>query len=121
MSLLRKGVDVMEITNEVYNSVNKYFSVLQNMGYKSYNEVGQLIVFTFIEEMLSGPLSQYITERDYTYIANSLDCLYGTCMIPFPDYKKAIDRITRRLPDEYRVTEDIILRQTQSLDLRVKS
>lgn len=111
----------MELTNDVYDSVNKYFSVLSHMGYKSYSEVDQLLVYTFIEEMLSGPLSQYITEDDYNNISSSLNCLYGSCMIPFPDYKRTASSIVSKLPDEYRITESGIIRLTETLNLRVKS
>lgn len=111
----------MELTDEVYNSVNRYFSVLSHIGYKSYNEVEQLLIFTFIEEMLYGPLSQYLTEKDYNIINNSLYCLYGSCMIPFPDYKKSIYSTVYRMPDEYRITETGTLRLSESSELRVKS
>lgn len=111
----------MELTNEVYNSVNRYFSVLSHIGYKPYNEVEQLLIFTFIEEMLYSPLSQYLTEEDYNAINNSLYCLYGSCMIPFPDYKRSIDSTVYRMPDEYRITETGTLRLSESSELRVKS
>lgn len=81
----------MEFTHEVYNSVDRYFSVLTHSGYKSYAEVYNLIILTFIEEMLCGPMSEFITEEDYKYITGSLQCLYGSCMIPFPDYKKGMN------------------------------
>lgn len=111
----------MELTNEVYSSVNKYFSVLSHTGYKSYAEVDELLIFTFIEELLYGPLSQYITEQDYNIITDSLDCLYGSCMIPFPAYKKSITGITKKLPNRYRVTESGVLRSIDTQNLRVKS
>lgn len=111
----------MELTNEVYNSVNNYFSVLSHIGYKPYNEVYQLLVFTFIEEMLYGPLSQYLTEEDYNSINNSLYCLYGSCMIPYPDYKKAYDEVVYKMPNEFRITETGILRSSELSNLRIKS
>lgn len=111
----------MELTNEVYNSINNYFSILSHTGYKSYSEVYKLLVFSFIEEMLNGPMSQYVTEKDYTIVNNALYCLYGSCMIPFPDYKKTVDNIVHRLPDEYRITENNIIRSTEQFELRVKS
>lgn len=80
----------MEFTHEVSNSVNNYFSVLTNTGYKSYNEVYKLLVMVFIEELLCGTMSEFITEDDYKIIYNGINCLYGDCMIPFPDYKKGI-------------------------------
>lgn len=118
---LIEDVAAMELTNEVYDSVNRYFSVLSHIGYKSYKEVDQLLAFTFIEEILYGPLAQFITEEDYNTISNSLYCLYGSCMIPFPDYKKSFDSTINRMLDEYRIIETGILRSTEHSKLRVKS
>lgn len=121
MSHLIEDVVVMELTNEVYNSVNRYFSVLSHIGYKPDKEVDQLLVFTFLEEMLYGLLAQFITEEDYKTITSSLYCIYGSCMIPFPDYKRSFDSTVNRLLDEYRITETGILRSLESSELRVKS
>lgn len=118
---LIEDVVAMELTDEVYNSVNRYFSVLSHIGYKPDKEVDQLLVFTFLEEMLYGPLEQFITEEDYKTITNSLYCIYGSCMIPFPDYKKSFDSTVNRMLDEYRITETGVLRSLESSELRVKS
>ena len=111
----------MELTNEVYSSVNKYFQTLSHIGYKPDEEVNKLLIFIFIEELLYGPLSQFITEEDYKIIGNSIYCLYGSCMIPFPDYKKEPDSVINRMFEEYRITETSELRNTESHKLRVKS
>lgn len=81
----------MEFTHETSNALERYFSVLSYTGYKSYDKVYNLLVMVFIEEMLCGPMSEYITEEDYNTIHRSMNCLYGDCMIPFPAYKKGID------------------------------
>lgn len=118
---LIEDVVAMELTDEVYNSVNRYFSALSHMGYKPDEEVNKLLVFTFLEEILYGPLSQFITEEDYKTIISTLYCLYGSCMIPFPDYKKSFSSVVNRVLDEYRITETGTLRSSESLELRVKS
>lgn len=120
MFLQGKDVDAMDLTNDVYNAVDRYFSVLKHTGYKAYNEVEKLIAYIFIEEFLTGPLSVYITEEDYNIISNSLYCLYGTCMIPYPDYMKSADSIVSKLHN-YRYTEDEILRAGNNYEVRVKS
>jgi hypothetical protein len=111
----------MEFTNEVYNAINRYYSLLKLTGYKSYREVEHLLIMTFLEELLDGPLSQFITERDYNSIVNSQYCLYGTCMIPFPDYKKAIAETVVKQPDKYRITEDGVFRVSDTIGLRIMS
>lgn len=111
----------MELIDEVYCSIDRYFSTLSHTGYKSYNEVYRLLIFAFIEELLYGPLSTYITEEDYKHISKSLDCIYGSCIISFPNYKKSFDSVVKRMPGEYRISEDDILRRTEDYELRVKS
>jgi hypothetical protein len=110
----------MELTNDVYTSLTKYFSLLKKTGYKSYKQVEELLVLIFIEELLNGPLSQFISEEDYNSIANSLECLYGSCMIAYPDYKKAISEVLHKAPDYNRVTEDGTLRSLRK-GLRILS
>lgn len=109
----------MEVINDVLNSINKYFHSLSNLGYKKDKDVNNLIAYLFIEELLCGPMSQFITDADYNSIDKALYCLYGTsCMIPYPDYKRThIDSI-RPVPDEYRILESGILRKTETDNVR---
>lgn len=111
----------MELLNEAYNSVNHYFNLLRKMGYRSYNEVNKLLVFIFIQELLDGDMSYYITEEDYNTINSALYCLYGTCSIPYPSYRRSLDSIVNKLPDKYRVTSNGTLRGTQEGSLRTIS
>lgn len=111
----------MEFTNETFDSLERYFSILRHTGYKPYNQVEKLIVMTFIEELLSGPLSWFITDEDYKSIVNSIYCLYGTCMIPYPDYKKAVAEVQSKSPDQYRITELGDLRISEGTNIRIMS
>lgn len=104
----------MEITNDALNAVNKYFHTLSNLGYKRDNDVNNLVVFLFLEELLCGTMAQFITENDYNTLDKALYCLYGTsCMIPYPDYRKTHIDTMNSMPDEYRVSEEGILRMTE--------
>lgn len=84
----QKEEDVaVEITNDVYGSVNTYFNTLRQLGYKDYGSVYKLLAYTFIEELLTGPMRIYVTEDDYRAISKALNCLYGSnCLIPYPQY-----------------------------------
>lgn len=84
----------MVLHDKTYNSLNNYFLLLSHTGYKSYSEVYKLIVLSFIEEMISGNMKEYITEEDYKYISSAMECLYGSCIIPYPDNNKEYDRTT---------------------------
>lgn len=114
-----KDVDVMEVTNDVLNAVNRYFHTLSNLGYKKDKDVDSLIVYLFLEEFLCSSMSRFITETDYNTIDRALYCLYGTsCTVPYPDYKKAYTEVQKSSPDEYRVSEDGILRMTETDSVR---
>lgn len=77
----------MDVSNDLYNSLVNYFNVLSNFGYKKYTDVYKLLVYSFIEEMLTGPFRIYITEDNYRSIATVLECFYGSsCLIPYPEY-----------------------------------
>lgn len=109
----------MEVTNDALNAVNKYFHTLSNLGYKKDKEVNSLIILLFLEEFLCSPMAQFITEQDYNTIDKALYCLYGTsCMIPYPDYKKTYIDVIKSMPDEYRISENEILRMTETGSLR---
>lgn len=110
----------MELDNEVYGAIDRYFSVLSHLGYKSYSQVDRLLVLCFIEDLLDGPMSEFITEDDYGYISNGLYCLYGTCMIPFPDYKLGITEPSHRVLDSYRIMEVGNMKASESFNLRAK-
>lgn len=105
------------MVNQLYNSLEKYFNVISRTGYKSYDQVLNLIVLIFIEELMTGPLSYYITEEDYKHISNAMYCMYGTCLIPYPTYKIGMEPIKSK-SYKYRITEDNNIRQTTESLLR---
>lgn len=105
-----KDADVMEISNFTYEAVIKYFEGLTHTGYRSYDEVGQLLALLFIEEILYGPMSEYVTDNDYKMLNNALYCLYGSCLIPYPVYLEGKGTFNRKVMDSYRITESEILR-----------
>lgn len=93
----------MEFPNEVSSALNRYFSILSHTGYKSYNEVDKLLVLIFMEELLYGSMSEFITEEDYKAIYSSITCLSGSCMIPYPSGNKGVNDNTVLVPNRCRV------------------
>lgn len=104
----------MEISNFTYDAVKGYFEGLTHTGYRSYNEVAQLLALLFIEEILYGPMSEYITDNDYKMLNNSLYCLYGSCLISYPLYLEGKSTLNKKVTDSYRITETGILRSSES-------
>lgn len=106
----------MELTNDVYNSINRYFKSLTHMGYKPDSEVNKLLVFIFIEEMLDEGY-EFITEEDYKIISSVLECMYGSCLTPYPNYKKEYTPALKTLDRKYRFIGNR-MRVTESSDIR---
>lgn len=110
------------LTKEVAGAVDRYMSILSHVGYKSYCTIDKLLVYSFIEEILTK-FSIVVTEDDYNLIASVLNCLYGSCMIPFPYYMgSTIEPGETPLfyHNYFRLSEDNILRATENNNLRLK-
>lgn len=109
------------ISQEVAGAIERYFSILSHVGYKSYCEVDKLLVFIFIEELLNK-FSFVLTEKDYDTLANVVNCFYGSCMIPFPYYidsKKEEEELPVFFYEYFRLSEDNLLRATENNSLRL--
>lgn len=77
-----------EITDLSYESIVRYFTALQQFGYKSYEDVYKLIALIGLEEMFDI-FAEFITEEDLKQIMTAINCLSGTtCLIDFPTYSE---------------------------------
>lgn len=110
----------MELTHDVLKAIDNYYDVLENTGYIPYSQVYKLLVLSFIEEMLTEEMSEFISEKDYRSISKYLDCLYGTCLIPYRQYLKGIAVPTGDIIEHYRVTEDNQLRTTEKFNSKLR-
>lgn len=114
----------MEILNETFGSLSSYFDALGKFGYMNDKEVEKLLMFIFIEELVTGELREFITEADYRDIEKALYCLYGSsCLIPYPDLANA-DSIWHRTDSSIllpRITEDNIIRFSEDDRMRFKA
>lgn len=81
-----------EVSEELYNSLIRYYNRLGNVGIVFEKSVNNLLAFIWIQEMLEGPLSQFITDKDYHIIMGALSCLYNTDCIIGSIPTKCIDR-----------------------------
>ena len=107
------------MTIEAYQALQDYFTHLSKKGYMRYDTVFKLLSFLFVEEMLHKYTLVSFSECDYNVIANFLDCIYGICLIPYPQYKDNIFVNTGELDGQLRITEDNIIRSTEDSSLRV--
>lgn len=116
---------VVEITNQVASSMSYYFNALTQFGYKKQSDTNKLLIYNFIEEMLTGEMRFYITEADYKLIEQALNCLYGSsCLIPYPQYindNYLFGHIDSGGIISPRITEDNNIRLTEDDRIRFKA
>ena len=115
----------VEIINDVFNSIGTYFNALTQFGYKKQGDVDKLLVYSFIEEMLTGEMRFFVTEADYRLIEQALSCLYGSsCLIPYPQYAND-DYLFGHIESggliSLRITEDSNIRFTEDDRVRFKA
>lgn len=99
-----------KISDDLQDALKRYFRSLSHLGYVPYDKVYELLIVSHIEELLTGPMSFYINEKDYMLLTRCLYRVYGRCLIPYPDYKESYSQINESLNQEYRVTEEGSLR-----------
>lgn len=114
----------MDINNVLYSSIDKYYKVLGNSGYLNDNEVDRLLVYSFIDSLITN-YAHYITEEDYKYLFELANCLSKqSCLIdniitvkhtmPVDNYLQ--DTIIRISEDDIiRITDDDLVRLIDSL------
>ena len=115
----------VEIINDVFNSIGTYFNALTQFGYKKQGDVDKLLVYSFIEEMLTGEMRFFVTEADYRLLEQALSCLYGSsCLIPYPQYAND-DYLFGHIESggliSPRITEDSNIRFTEDDRVRFKA
>lgn len=111
-----------KVLNLSEEAINRYFTTLSQFGYKNYTSVDQILALFFIEELLNGTFSQFMTEEDYQTIVNSLYCLVGSdCMISFPTFASYDSLMHKTHTDPLRITQDSILRNSTNENLRIEA
>ena len=81
------GVVVMD--EIVYDSLAKYFHLLEKTGTASFQDTAKVLILSFYRDFLYEDYEGVITAEECRLISRALDCLLGTtCLIPYPDYLK---------------------------------
>lgn len=111
----------MEHTENVYNSLNKYFNVLEAVGYYRDEGVRGLLMYLFITDaILNGPLGIYLDDEGMTAFNNVLRCLHNSgCLVDYVETEK-ISRPKGYVPwNILRKSEVCQMRFTQGDDPRI--
>lgn len=70
--------------NELYNTLNRYFKRLSQVGYVPDSETFSVLVLSYIVEVKS--LFTLTQEEEYI-IEKAMACLQGSCLIPYGSCK----------------------------------
>lgn len=70
--------------NELYNTLNRYFKRLSQVGYISDNETFSVLVLYYITKVMD---SSILTQEEKYIIDKAISCLQGSCLIPYSSCK----------------------------------
>ena len=106
-----------DLNNIALNSLERYFTVLESIGYISQAETNKVLLLQFLQEMLQE-YPYFITEEDYTTIERVVQCLSETtCLIPYREYQQVSLPLTGYVFSiPIRVTQGEDIRHTQVED-----
>ena len=106
-----------DLNNIALDSLQRYFTVLESIGYISQGETNKVILLQFLQEILQE-YPYFITEEDYTTIERVVQCLSSsTCLIPYREYQQlSLPVIGYVFSIPIRITQDEDIRHTQVED-----
>lgn len=87
MKLILVSAAVMDLTNQSYQALQRYFNRLSQAGYVKYGYVEYLLAFLYIQEILQ----EFDLDQDEQLIVSkAVNCLWGSnCLIPYTSCKEA--------------------------------
>jgi hypothetical protein len=97
---------VVKLQENIFNGIDLYYKTLSVLGYRQQKDIDTLLVLSFLEEMLSGYFSQFITDTDFKTITKAITCLHGNCLMPYPivennvTFEKITDNTTLRINED---------------------
>lgn len=109
-------------TTEAYNALQDYFKHLSKVGYLRYDNVYKLLVFLYVDEILHSYTNFEMTEEEYNIIMEMMQCLYGICLLPYPEFIENLPYVNTDDgldADKLRSVEWNIVRQTEDNELRI--
>ena len=107
--------------NTLLNGFTKYYNTLTKIGYINDSSVNNLIIASWIYDVLNGKYGFLVNEEQYKLIGEVLSCIEGTCLVPWIDYCK--DVTVNKYPDldrygYVRITENTETRHLENDDIR---
>ena len=111
----------MDINELTLISTKNYYKVLKSRGSLDYNQVYQLLLLSFIDDLFQEDFSWYITEENYELIDNLITCLSkNSCIIPYTKIASHTEPVRNFLEDvPTRISENNVIRLAEVDVLRL--
>ena len=111
----------MDINELTLISTKNYYKVLKSRGSLDYNQVYQLLLLSFIDDLFQEDFSWYITEEDYALLTNIITCISkNLCIVPYSKTAIHTEPIKNYLEDiPIRVSEKDIIKLAEADILRL--
>ena len=111
----------MDINELTLISIKNYYKVLKSKGSLDYNQVYQLLLLSFIDDLFQDDFSWYITEEDYALLTNIITRISKcSCIVPYIKTAIHVEPIKNYLEDiPIRISEKDIIKLTEADILRL--
>ena len=111
----------MDINELTLIGIKNYYNVLKSNGFLSYNQVYQLLLLSFIDDLFQDDFSWYITEEDYALLTSIITCISKhSCIVPYIKTAIHVEPIKNYLEDNpIRVSEKDIIKLAEADILRL--
>lgn len=104
-------------------ALKNYYQTLRKTGYVPKSDVYALMVLSFITDLCSQEYAWYISQEDYKYLINLLQCLGKQyCLVPFDWESIKTDPVNNYLENiPIKITEDEVIRLGQEIVLKLQN
>ena len=76
------------IESDTLGAYDRYFNKLSNFGKSSDSDIQTIMLLSFINGIVNGPMKEFVDEGDYQVLNKVLQCLQGhTCLIDYHDFE----------------------------------
>ena len=103
------------------NSIDKIFTKLTKTGYLNHCIINSTLALTYLCDIFNK-YSQYVSEEDYYYIINAIQCLSdSSCFIDLPDFHDLRNSSSKSYYSfsAHRITEDSVNRLSEDNSLKL--
>lgn len=100
---------MLDLDITISEALNKFYKTLSYTGTSPSKTVTQLLLATFLRDFLED-YQGLINEEDYNIINKVLDCMYGTCYMPYSAYNEMTPAPVFYVQKYNRLSEDSHLR-----------